>query len=161
IISALDREITMPNDVLMKNLIQHDAAINPGSSGGPLINVNAEMIGINIGLRDGAQNISFAIHADTIDDVLSRLLSADRIARVHHGLQCKVKGGSSNTPPRNVVVCKVMDQSPSAKAGIMVGDIVVCVTDTQVHSCFELERAFWDLKPSDKVLIKVNRNGQE
>ena len=85
IISALNREITMPNDVVMTGLIQHDASINPGNSGGPLININAEVIGVNIAMRDGAQNIAFTINARTVQGFLTRY-SRHR-SGVQHGVK--------------------------------------------------------------------------
>jgi len=71
IISALDREIEMPTGDVLTGLIQTDASINPGNSGGPLLNVNGEMIGINVALREGAQGIAFAINSDSVKKVLS------------------------------------------------------------------------------------------
>ena len=73
IISALNREITMPNDVIMTGLIQHDAPINPGNSGGPLINIKAEVIGVNVAMRDGAQCIAFAINAGKVRAFIGNL----------------------------------------------------------------------------------------
>ena len=70
IISALGREITMPTGDVLTGLIQTDASINPGNSGGPLLNINGELIGINVALRDGAQGIAFAINAGTVKQVL-------------------------------------------------------------------------------------------
>ena len=89
IISALNREITMPNDVVMTGLIQHNAAINPGNSGGPLININEEVIGINVAMRDGAQNIAFAINASTVETFLNKHLNAKVVAGIEHGIKCE------------------------------------------------------------------------
>ena len=86
IISALDREITMPSGDTLTGLIQISASINPGNSGGPLLNINGELIGINVALRDGAQGIAFAINAGTIREVLTKHLSSAKIAGVDHGL---------------------------------------------------------------------------
>ena len=85
IISALNREITMPNDVIMTGLIQHDAPINPGNSGGPLINIKAEVIGVNVAMRDGAQNIAFTINARTVQGFLTRY--SRRRSGVQHGVK--------------------------------------------------------------------------
>jgi len=91
IISALGREIELPSGDTLSNLIQHNASINPGNSGGPLLNINGEVIGINVALREGAQCIGFAINADTVKDVLRKHLSSTKISKVTHGLRRRRK----------------------------------------------------------------------
>ena len=71
IISALNREVTMPNDLLFKGLIQTTAPINPGNWVDLLININGEVIGINVAIHDEAQNIAFAINAGTVENFLN------------------------------------------------------------------------------------------
>src|SRR5205814_1119156 len=88
IVSALGREITMPNGETLTNLIQTSASINPGNSGGPLLNINGQLIGINVALRDGAQGIAFALNAETVKEVLRQRLSASRLSGVTTGLRC-------------------------------------------------------------------------
>jgi len=72
IISALNRKLELPSGVTMTGLIQFDVAINPGSSGGPLLNIDGELIGIIVAMRDGAQCIGFAINADTINAICTK-----------------------------------------------------------------------------------------
>ena len=74
---------------VLTDLIQTNASINPGNSGGPLLNINGELIGINVALREGAQGIAFALNADTVQEVLSKHLSAGKVAHVGHGLACR------------------------------------------------------------------------
>ena len=73
IISAINRDIEMPGGIALKGLIQTTATINPGNSGGPLLNINGELIGINVALRQDAQGIAFAINADHVQKVLRQL----------------------------------------------------------------------------------------
>ena len=72
IVSAKGREIPMPSGGRLTDLIQTNASINPGNSGGPMLNINGELIGINVALREGAQDIAFALNADTVQKVLSQ-----------------------------------------------------------------------------------------
>ena len=73
IVSALGREITLPAGYELAGLIQTDASINPGSSGGPLLNINGEMVGVNVAMRDGAQCIAFAINAGKVRAFIGNL----------------------------------------------------------------------------------------
>jgi serine protease Do len=71
IISSLSREIDLPTGGKLTKLLQTTAAINPGNSGGPLLNINGELIGVNVAVREGAQGIAFAIHCQTVCNVIN------------------------------------------------------------------------------------------
>ncbi len=87
IVSALKREITMPSGDTITGLIQTDASINPGNSGGPLLNIDGELIGINVALREGAQGIAFALNAGMVKAVLGQRLPVQRVAGIDHALR--------------------------------------------------------------------------
>lgn len=156
IISSLDREINMPSGDVLSGLIQTNASINPGNSGGPLLNINGEFIGLNVALRDGAQNIAFAINAGTVREVLGKNLSAQKMAGVHHGLACteKILG---ETGKRQRVVLADFD---SGTAALQNGDEILAVGGRPVANRFDVERSLWDGKPGDKIDLKVARQGQ-
>jgi serine protease Do len=160
IISALGREITMPGGAVLTNLIQTDASINPGNSGGPLLNINGELIGINVALREGAQGIAFAINVDTVKKFLSRHLSAEKVAGVRHGLTCSESVAEEGAQRQRVVVDAVAVQTPAAEVGLQHGDEIVRVAGQTVANRFDVERALWDHKPGDKVVLAVVRHGK-
>jgi serine protease Do len=155
IVSALGREITMPTGETIGNLIQTSASINPGNSGGPLLNINSEVIGINIALRDGAQGIAFALNADTVQHLLSEHLSALKISGVAHGLACKERAAEEGEARQRVVV------EEAATGGLKPGDEILRVGDRTVANRFDVERALWDYKPDDTVQVAVRRAGKE
>jgi serine protease Do len=161
IISALGREITMPTGDTLGNLIQTNASINPGNSGGPLLNINGELIGINVALRDGAQGIAFAINVDTVKQVLSQHLSAQRVAGIHHGLTCAEDVIPEGTGRQRVVIEAVAEQTPAAHAGLRKGDQILRVANLPVSNRFDIERAFWDHRPGEKIALTVIRQGKE
>jgi serine protease Do len=160
IVSALDREITMPTGDVLTGLIQTDASINPGNSGGPLLNINGELIGINVALREGATGIAFAINADTVKLMLSRQLSAVRVGGVYHGLSCQEKILAETGLRQRVVVAAVDADAPAAGAGLRSGDEILAVGTRSVVNRFDVERALWDRKPGDEVALRVVRQGQ-
>lgn len=160
IISALGREIVMPGDVRLVNLIQHSACINPGNSGGPLVNINGELIGINVALREGAQAIGFALNSDTVKQVLARHMSAAKISKVNHGLTCNELVQARGQNRQKVVVEKVAGNSAAAEAGLKSGDVIVKLGDRAISNRLDVERAFWDVKPGDKIEATVVRAGQ-
>ena len=162
IVSALDREVAMPEGETLTHLIQTSASINPGNSGGPLLNINGELIGINVAMRQEAQGIAWAMNSDMVQQVLSRLLSAGKVAGVSHGLVChevvKAEYGDDRV---QVVVDDVAAKSPAAAAGLKKGDVVAKIDGRAVQNRFDVERAFWDHKAGDKVDVATRRGDRE
>jgi serine protease Do len=156
IISALGREVTMPSGETLRNLIQTNASINPGNSGGPLLNVNGELIGINVAIRHDAQNIAFALNAETVKEALSKHLSALKVSKVGHGLVCAEKVAPEGQARQKVIVEKVV----SEVAGVQEGDVLVRVGALAVQNRFDVERALWGYKAGDKVAAAILRGGK-
>jgi serine protease Do len=161
IISAKGRDVSTPGGARLTNLIQTNASINPGNSGGPMLNINGELIGINVALREGAQGIAFALNADTVQKLLSKHLSAYRMAKVAHGLICREKVIAEDGDDRQqVIVDKVVEKSPAEEAGLKTGDVLVKIGDRKVANRFDVERALWAFKAGDKLQASVLRDGK-
>jgi len=159
IVSALDREITMPSGDTLTGIIQITASINPGNSGGPLLNINGELIGINVAMREGAQGIAFALNADMVQKVLSRHLSALKMSGLSHGLACRELVVEEGQERQQVLVNDVT--GPAAEAGLKRGDALVQVAGRAVANRFDVERALWDVQPGEKVMVTVLRGGEK
>jgi serine protease Do len=153
IVSALGREITLPSGDVLAGLIQTDASINPGNSGGPLLNINGELIGINVALRDGAQGIAFAINAGTVEQFLRKNYSSTKVSGVSHGLKTEVVIAETGDRQRLQVL--------EGTGGLKAGDQIVTVANKTVGNGFDLERAFWGKKAGEQVEVKVVRQGRE
>ncbi|MBX9677630.1 MAG: trypsin-like peptidase domain-containing protein [Gemmataceae bacterium] len=154
IVSALGREITLPSGDVLNGLIQTDASINPGNSGGPLLNINGELIGINVALREGAQGIAFAINAGMVKHVLGKHMSAVKVAGVSHGLKVSEKILGETGDRQRVVVAETQG------ADLKSGDEILMVGSRQVGNSFDMERALWDKRAGETVELKVLRAGQ-
>jgi serine protease Do len=159
IVSAIGREVTMPSGETLSNLIQTDASINPGNSGGPLLNVNGELVGINVALREGAQGIAFALPAETVQRALAKILSANRLSRVAHGLVCNERVLEDGPVRQQVLVEQVTSQSPADRAGLQRGDVIVRIADRPVGNRFDIERALWTSQAGQSVEVRVLREG--
>ncbi len=155
IISALHRNVEVSRTQRYDDLIQTDASINPGNSGGPLLNINGEVIGINVAVRAGAQGIGFAIPIDRVLDVVTKLISVERVDNTWHGLVTKSTGS------RGVVVESVRGESPAASVGVKAGDVIVRVGDVPVVRQFDIERALLGRKAGEVVPVTVVRAGAE
>ena len=154
IISALHRNVEVSRTQRYDDLIQTDASINPGNSGGPLLNVDGEVIGINVAVRAGAQGIGFAIPIDRVLEVVTSLLSTERIDRTWHGLV--VKGGA-----RGAVVEAVHRESPAESGGMRAGDLITRIADVPVSRPLDVERALLGRKAGECVPVTVVRSGSE
>jgi serine protease Do len=158
VISALDRSVQVSDTQSYSDLIQTDASINPGNSGGPLMNIDGEMIGINVAVRQGAQGIGFAIPVDQAVNVAAELMCAERERSSHtwHGIvtKCDPSSGCS------CVVGKVDDASPAAESGLKPGDIISQIGSIAVTRPLDLERALLTHQVGEKVSLSVERNKQ-
>ncbi|NCX98370.1 MAG: PDZ domain-containing protein [Planctomycetia bacterium] len=155
IISALHRDVEVSRTQRYDDLIQTDASINPGNSGGPLLNIDGEVIAINVAVRAGAQGIGFAIPIDHVLDIVSQLLSAERIAQTWHGIVVRTDGR------RCAVVEAVHRRSPAESVGVRAGDQITQVGDVAVTHQFDIERALLGRKPGERVPVTVVRAGAE
>lgn len=138
--------------------IQTDAPINPGSSGGPLVNLKGEVVGINTFIRDDAQNIGFAIPANVARDVADQLIKAGRIAHPYIGITMK---DQQVAPGAGIEVSEVKFRSPAAIAGILPGDVIVLIDSNAASKPEDISSAVSKHKIGDVVHMKLRRNGAD
>src|SRR5205809_3806745 len=147
IVSALGRSMSSATGRLLDNIVQTDAALNPGNSGGPLVDSAGAVIGVNTAVILPAQGICFAIASNTAERVTIALIREGRVRRAYLGISAQ------DLPlPRRVVrhfdlpresgarVEAVTRDSPAAQAGIRVGDVIVALGDTPIAGVDDLQR---------------------
>jgi S1-C subfamily serine protease len=156
VVSALGRSLRSTNGHLIDNVIQTDAALNPGSSGGPLVNSRSEVIGMNTAIIYQAQGLCFAIPINTVKRVVQMLISNGKVSRGHIGimaqpilLQRRVTRALAIKQQSGVGVVEVARNSPADKAKIMPNDIILAVDKTVVTNVDELHR-FLDENPAGR-----------
>ena len=164
VVSALGRSMRASSGRMMEEIIQTDAALNPGNSGGPLVDSNGRVIGVNTATILGAQGLCFAVGIDTAKYVASQILQHGRVRRSWVGV------AAQNVPlPRRLVyeyklpvssgvmVTHIDPQSPAEKAGLREGDIVVSFAGQSVSAIDELHRLLTDQraeKPQPLVVLR-------
>jgi putative serine protease PepD len=161
IVSGLERQISAPNGFSIDKVIQTDAAVNPGNSGGPLLNARGEVIGVNsqiatAGGGEGNVGIAFAIPVNTVKDVLPALESGNAPEHAYLGLST-----SDTANGDGAQIQQVTSDGPSADAGLEAGDIVTKVDGQSVAGANDVAAAIEDNKPGDKVDVTVRRNGSD
>jgi len=165
VISALSRSVEDANVKSKVDFIQTDAAINPGSSGGPLLNIKGEVIGINAAIRSNASGIGFAIPADEVQKVANELIKHGEIARPYLGVWMEdinpmfqsrfhIPGDISG-----VQISQTVQGGPFDKAGLGVGDVIQKVDGRTVTSASEVRKFLRSRKPGDEIEIEVWRKG--
>jgi S1-C subfamily serine protease len=152
IISAKHRKYEA-GDVVFNDILQTDAAINPGNSGGPLINTRGQLVGINMAILSQAQGIGFAIPSKRVADMLSSWLTPEKRARLWLGLRFARKDG-------RMVVADAQENSPAAKAGVSVGDVVTAVDGETYGDLLKLQRHLIHKQPGESVKLEVERGGK-
>ncbi|HEY6119684.1 MAG TPA: trypsin-like peptidase domain-containing protein [Pyrinomonadaceae bacterium] len=173
VVSALGRSLRAQSGRLMDDVIQTDAALNPGNSGGPLVNARGEVIGVNTAMILPAQGICFATSIDTAKFVASRLIRDGKVSRSYIGM------AGQNVPlPRRIVryynlavesgilVVSYEVDSPAKKSGLLEGDIIIGLDDHPIAGIDDLHRLLTEerighrsaltvLRRTDKLVLEV------
>jgi S1-C subfamily serine protease len=168
VISALGRSLRSQTGRLIDNVIQTDAALNPGNSGGPLVTASGEVIGVNTAIILPAQGICFATAINTAKFVAGRLIMDGRIRRGYIGV------AGQNAPvhrmlvrahhlrvPTGIFVVSVEENSPAQRGGIREGDIIVEFNEQAVADIDALHRLLTDHQPGSKAGLTVLRGTEK
>lgn len=165
IVSAINRELKLPNNEVFRDLIQTDASINPGNSGGPLLNIDGNLLGINVAIRSNAQGIGFAIPTDRVREIVNRVMGAPGEVFVRQGLILQQGGLNDDTqdnePNPILQVSRVEPGSPAFDMGFRSGDKIVSVAGQNVHCDFDINRVLWDRKSGDSLVFQVLRGEKD
>src|SRR6202165_2091387 len=167
VVSALGRSIRSVSGRTIEDVIQTDAALNPGNSGGPLVSSAAEVIGINTAIISGAQGICFAVASNTAQFVLSEIIRHGYVRRAYIGVSAQ----TAPIPRRHAVLAGVENKmgallaqiepdGPAARAGLLPGDVVIKLDGVDVNGVDDLIRAL-DRDRIDRTLeMHVLRMGR-
>ena len=175
VVSALQRRITAPSGFAIEDVIQTDASLNPGNSGGPLLDATGRVIGVNsqIATGDGSSGsvgIGFAVPVSTVRSVLPELETVGRVRRPFHGVRGRSASGG-------MLVEAVPSGTPAARAGIhggdhqaldqrdgsvvvLGGDVLVSIDGHRVTSMDELHDLLGKRRPGQKVAVVLKRDGK-
>ena len=162
IISGLNRTITTSIGQF-HGLIQTDAAINEGNSGGPLINLNGEVVGINQATVRGAQGIGFAIESNVANKILESLIKTGKVIRPFIGIsgQDFTKAIANELKIKHyegIIVTTTTFDGPANKSGIQAGDIIIKLNDISTPDMNEFLSALWEFSPGNKINVEFYRN---
>jgi len=168
VISALGRNLRSQSGRLIENIIQTDVALNPGNSGGPLVDSRGRVIGINTAMIRMAQGLSFAIPANTAKWVAGEIITIGKVRRVVIGVAAQLRPVGRRLQrrydlerPSVVEVVNVVEGGPSRRAGLREGDLIVRFNGTGVTGVDDLHRLLTRWPAETPVALTVLRNGRE
>lgn len=157
----------------LDDLFQTDAAINEGNSGGPLVNLDGQVIGINTAIAGGAQNIGFAIPINDVRGLIDQVVKTGKFARPYLGVRyvpltadiaaefdLRVTKGAFIPPSSNPDSPSVLPDGPAAKAGLQENDIITAVNGTVIDQRHSLISLLTPHKPGDRVKVTVLRGDE-
>ncbi|GFN35525.1 serine protease HtrA [Tepidimicrobium xylanilyticum] len=167
IISGLHRSIQVDQYNVIEDLIQTDASINEGNSGGPLLNSKGEVIGINTAKIKTAEGLGFAIPINTVKPIIEQVVKEGTYKTVFVGITgvevelYERRLGIELTADEGVIILEVVPNSPADKANLRAGDIITKIDDQEIKNMNQLKRSLYKYKKGDKAKLSITRNGKE
>ncbi len=167
IISGLNRSISFENGTVIEPLIQTDASINSGNSGGPLFNAEGKVIGINTAKMNSAEGLGFSIPINTAKPIIEQIINTGKLSTVYVGIKgvdvetYETALGIDVSAEYGVVVVETVANSPASEAGLKQGDVIQSINSEKLTSMTDLKRQLYNYKEGDKVNITFLRDGQE
>jgi putative serine protease PepD len=162
IVSGLDRTIEAPNGFTVSHAIQTDAAVNPGNSGGPLLDSDGDVIGVvdqiaTDGSADQSSGVGFAVPSNLVASELEQLEAGETVEHAYLG----VSTGTASGDTAGAQVAEVVQGSPAAEAGLRQGDIITALGEEEIASTEDLVAAIAAREPGETVTLEVERDGQK
>ena len=168
VISGIGRGITASSSFgqseVLDDVIQTDAALNPGNSGGPLLNLSGEVVGINVATTSGAENIGFSIPINAIKPVLDDFKIKGRIVRPFLGIEYVIVTEDLSVLrklPQGAFIQRVVADAPAEEAGLEPGDIVTQIDGEDINEQNTLAQVIRNHKVGDKLQLTIDRNGKK
>jgi S1-C subfamily serine protease len=167
VISALGRTLRTERGRLIENVIQTDAPLNPGNSGGPLVDFRGQVIGINTAVIAGSQGICFAIPVNAAKWVVSALMREGRVRRAYLGIMGQTVSLDRRLAlrhrletPTAVRVAEVHAGTAAERAGIRAGDLIVILGDSPIGSLDDLQLSLGRHRLGESLAVHIVRNGE-
>jgi S1-C subfamily serine protease len=147
VVSALGRTLQTQSGRLVDHVIQSDAALNPGNSGGPMINTDGEVVGVNTAIINGAQGLSFSVDINTAKEIAHQLIQNGRVFKAYLGIMQqevsinpKVKTHYNLTNKTGLFVTRIEANTPASRSQLQEGDIIVGFNGKPINTSHELFR---------------------
>lgn len=163
VVSATGRSLRTMTGRLVDGVIQTDAALNPGNSGGPLVDFRGRVLGINTALIRPAQGLCFAIPSNTVREVADKLIKDGKIRRAHLGVSCQnilirdeLREKLGLNSERGVMIASLQD-GPAGDAGMMRGDVIVAIDDEPVETVDDIHRILSEEKIDVECHVDIIR----
>jgi serine protease Do len=167
IISGLNRSIVFDDGTVIEPLIQTDASINSGNSGGPLFNAKGQVIGINTAKMMSAEGLGFAIPINTAKPIVEQIINDGSFTTVYVG----ITGMAVETYERGynvdliadygVIIIETMKNSPASEAGLKPNDVITAIDGHKIEDMDDLKRRLYNYRDGDKAEFTILRNGEE